>query len=241
MSLLFKLLSKKITPKSVKGLQLWIDAADTSPTNIVQSAGAVSQWSDKSGNGNHGTQGTGSARPTTDATTQNGKNVLDFDGGDDLALPSGIFSIPNGANTLFTVAKRTTEDAGVDTIIGLTESGGTRWGMRFTGTAGVVQYTSSTANNGKTNSGNTNTDFQILTGFRTGTTVSISVNGGAAESDTQGADESGVDEAFVGSQSETNFLIGSIAEIIVYDRALATAEISAVNNYLSAKWAITLA
>ena len=44
-------------------LDFWGDTLDTSPTNIVQSGGLVSQWSDKSGNGNHATQSSGSLQP----------------------------------------------------------------------------------------------------------------------------------------------------------------------------------
>ena len=56
----------------------WFDASDTG--TITQSAGDVSQWSDKSGNGNHATQGTASSQPRTGDATINGKNVLSFGG-----------------------------------------------------------------------------------------------------------------------------------------------------------------
>ena len=61
---------------------VWFDAADAS--TITSSSGAVSQWDDKSGNGRHVTQATAAAKPTTGANTQNGLNVLTFDGGDKL-------------------------------------------------------------------------------------------------------------------------------------------------------------
>lgn len=58
--------------------QLWLDASDAS--TITSSSGNVSQWDDKSGNGYHVTQATGTAQPKTGTITQNGLNVLDFDG-----------------------------------------------------------------------------------------------------------------------------------------------------------------
>lgn len=58
--------------------ELWYDAADA--TTITESGGAVSQWDDKSGNGRHATQGTGSFQPVTGATTLGGLNVIDADG-----------------------------------------------------------------------------------------------------------------------------------------------------------------
>lgn len=71
------------TPASLTGLLAWWDADD--PATIAQSEGAVSQWDDKSGSGLHVSQATASARPTTGVTTQNGRNVLVFDGNDVLA------------------------------------------------------------------------------------------------------------------------------------------------------------
>jgi hypothetical protein len=59
---------------------IWLDAADTA--TITQSLGKVSQWNDKSGNGRNVTQATSAAQPGTGAVTQNGKNVLTFDGND---------------------------------------------------------------------------------------------------------------------------------------------------------------
>lgn len=74
----------------VPSLELWLDANDTS--TITESGGSVSQWSDKSGNGNHATQGTGSAQPTTSTRAINGLNALDFDGGDSLLISSIDFT-----------------------------------------------------------------------------------------------------------------------------------------------------
>lgn len=53
------------------------DASDEA--SITESAGAVSTWADQTATGADLTA-SGSARPTTGASTQNGLNVLDFDG-----------------------------------------------------------------------------------------------------------------------------------------------------------------
>lgn len=63
-------------PTAIADLALWLDASDTA--TITHVANAVSQWDDKSGNGDHATQGTGSLQPTTNASSQNGLNVIDF-------------------------------------------------------------------------------------------------------------------------------------------------------------------
>lgn len=62
---------------------LWLDASDAA--TITSSGGKVSQWNDKSGNGRNVTQATSAAQPSTGTATQNGRNVLVFDGSDYLA------------------------------------------------------------------------------------------------------------------------------------------------------------
>ena len=64
----------------VAGYTVWLDAADTA--TITASGGAVSQWTDKSASAYTFTQATAGKKPTTGTRTQNGKNVLDMDGGD---------------------------------------------------------------------------------------------------------------------------------------------------------------
>jgi len=57
---------------------LWLDAAEASTIHEDTTPGFVSQWDDKSGNGNDVTQVTGSLQPATGTRTLNGMNVLDF-------------------------------------------------------------------------------------------------------------------------------------------------------------------
>jgi hypothetical protein len=63
------------TPEEIS-TALWLDAADSS--TITESGGAVSAFSDKSGNSRNFSQATTSMQPTTGVSTKNGLNVLDF-------------------------------------------------------------------------------------------------------------------------------------------------------------------
>ena len=65
----------KFTPKSLSGLIAWLDGADLTSLTI---ATGVSQWSDKSGNGFHAVQATGSRQPLSGVKTINGRNALQF-------------------------------------------------------------------------------------------------------------------------------------------------------------------
>lgn len=70
-------------PTDLANLLAWHDPADAA-TITDAGSGAVSQWSDKSGNGYHLTQATGTFRPTTGIRSLNGVNLLDFDGSSDV-------------------------------------------------------------------------------------------------------------------------------------------------------------
>lgn len=81
---------------------IWYDASDAS--TITEAAGRVSQWNDKSGNNYHMTQATGTNQPYTGSRTFNGKNVLDFQGGQ--FMQSGTFSeTMSRPYTMFIVCK----------------------------------------------------------------------------------------------------------------------------------------
>ncbi|OVE77886.1 hypothetical protein BVX99_01360, partial [bacterium F16] len=61
-------------------LQAWYDAADAS--SITQSGGTVSQLNDKSGSGNHASNGTIATQPGTGARNIGGRNAIEFGQGD---------------------------------------------------------------------------------------------------------------------------------------------------------------
>lgn len=64
------------TPAQLPGLALWLDAADSS--TITLNGTDVSQWDDKSGNGNHVSNATAATQPPYLATGWNGKPTLSF-------------------------------------------------------------------------------------------------------------------------------------------------------------------
>lgn len=75
-------------PSSIAGLQLWLDASDSSTlydstiggSLVTTNGAAVSRWEDKSGSGNHFTQATSNARPLLQTSSLNSKNGLLWDG-----------------------------------------------------------------------------------------------------------------------------------------------------------------
>ena len=83
-------------------LQLWLDAADED--TITESAGLVSQWDDKSGNARNATQGTAANQPTTGTQVQNGLNVLDFITNDFFSVDLNFLG--GASHTAFVVCER---------------------------------------------------------------------------------------------------------------------------------------
>lgn len=238
MSHFFSFADEAFRPNQMAGNLLWLESSDTSAANIAVSGSNVTQWTDKSGNAINGTQGTDADRPSTGGTTQNSKNTLAFDGTEDLSLPSGIFGISGSACTIFAVAKRTSEDGSPDTIFAVKASGGSKVSLFYGDVSGQVIFRSNNAAANAVNSSNTNTDFQILTARRSGTTQGISVNGDAEQTTADAADVT-CDSADIGEGSSGGFhLTGELAEIIVFNRSLSTSERLINEVYLADKWGI---
>jgi hypothetical protein len=75
--------SKLVAPTApVSGYKAWYDASDTG--TITVSGSNVTQWNDKSANGLNLVQATSAKQPLSGTRTQNGKNMIDYDGSNDL-------------------------------------------------------------------------------------------------------------------------------------------------------------
>jgi hypothetical protein len=228
-------------PQSMPGLTAWYDFSDANYLTLVSTA--ISQVLDKSGNGNNSdVQSTGTKRPTLTAAALNGLSVATFDDGDTLiaTAATSLFAIAGGASTVFSVAKRQSEDAVNDQIYMLGEGTSQRNAMRFESTAGSIRYLSRTADaGGLTSTGHTNTNYQIIMGRRSGTTQALAVNGGAEATNENGQDEPDISRLYIGSRGDIDaFLTGGIAELLFYNRSLSAAERNIVGLYLANKWGL---
>jgi hypothetical protein len=66
-------------PLSINGCQLWMDASDSSSGSMNLSGSTVTQWKDKSGNGNNTTAYSGT--PTLVSSAINGRSAISMSGG----------------------------------------------------------------------------------------------------------------------------------------------------------------
>lgn len=203
----------------------------------------ISQWNDSSGLGNHLTQSTALSQPIFTPAKLNGLATATGDAASTMVVPSGIWGLSNGNNTVIAVTNRTLAAAAVNRIFTLGASGSTRTSLEYTAVANTVDWQSRNAS-GTTVSATsfTETNFIITAAFRSGTTQSIAVNNGTATTDTNGANSSSITEGavFSASQGTTNFLTGNIAKLLIWNRALSASEILYVVRTLSNETAITI-
>lgn len=239
MSKLLNLLNKqKFTPLRLGNLELWLDGSDIN-TITKDGSNLISQWNDKSGNASHTTQTIGSNQPTYAASGQNRKSIITFDGGDFLTMPSATYTIPNNNNTIFIVLKHGVSTTN-DRIINMEESGASKYSVEYKADGTIAYHNSATGT--AVSATLTETNFTIVTSYLSGTTQSIAVNGGTATTNASGNTGATITAAAIGGNATGTgqLLEGSIAEIIIYTRALPAVEIKLVNRYLSNKWGIAL-
>jgi len=96
-------------PTDIAGLQLWLDASDLS-TITKDGSNYVSQWNDKSGNGNNANQANATYRPIYEAADQSVNFNADYMVFPEITAKAGIFIVRNvnGSNA----------NAGVTPLVG---------------------------------------------------------------------------------------------------------------------------
>lgn len=216
---------------------LWLDASDTA---TITDTGTFT-WADKRANGLSGIQPTAGQKPVSGTRTINSLNVLDFDGVDDhLLLPSGLYGITNGPNTLMVVCALDNVSTQQRILWGATATvGEIRYGLDvYSGGLQVLRANNSTLSNyAEKSSIGTSTDARLLTMFRNGTDIEVFHNGGVPATSTTGINGTltwmGIGSGGPTISVPTN---GVIAEILLWDRVLTDTEAENVGAYLKVKW-----
>ena len=242
-------------PLTVSGLQLWLDAADSSTLfdataggNLVTTDGAaVARWADKSGLGNHATQTTANARPLLKTNIKNGRNVIRFDGQNDVINAGG--NLMRSAHTMFIVVNNLAKGRGYHNLFfGITPNiNGLYYGMinnsaptggtpnkLSTGRKGVA---ADAQESGTTSFGT----YALFSATRSGTASTLFKNGsqvGVNSNWTYQIDGDQLTTIGCENLSSSNPLYGDVSEILIYNAALTTTQRQAVETYLNTKWAL---
>ncbi len=219
------------------------DSTDSS--SITETGSLVSQWNDKSGNGNHLTA-TGSERPTLVASGINGAQSIEFNGtSNEMTWSSALIS---GTHTIIIVFESEIES-----------SEGTLIGQFAAGQAGRLLYVTNQDDGGLTSAGQFNafvngvTDGAggsgLLDSFSISATKTIfsSVSSGLGNSEGFKIYKDGVEQdsgtlnsIYTGGNTTignapgiTFFFDGQISKIAIWDVALTDAERTDAENFLS--------
>lgn len=229
------------TPPHASLLQLWLDPAGPD-TSVV--SGAVAQLGDRSGHGRHFTQATATQRPafnTVDARFGR-RPTLTFDGVDDWMSCTASFALtPSGIATIFTVLKA---DAAHTGQVFAGAGGSTRaityrlagdYGHRYEA-AGAYRQRRPTVGDVPVRLAvivdATNASAQVPAEWVNGTKNSgvLQTSGSPAAS----GFPSGTPR--IGSSGASQWLNGTIAEVLVFDGALTDGEVAEVDTWLADRY-----
>ncbi|MEX2597459.1 MAG: T9SS type A sorting domain-containing protein [Salibacteraceae bacterium] len=218
-------------------------------TTLGGNNASIQQWNDLSGNGNHAIETTPAFMPTLETNQANGFSSLMFDGGNDRILSSGVAT--SNQTTIFVAVKfnaLTNNNDGIiqaspagtaftssvnDKSIGMwiNTSNGNIWGRG-------IQSNNTQRNISQTTSLSTGQFYIIAQDFN-GSTIQQYVNGATAGNTIYNGTIKSWTEFGIARQG-TESLDGELLEIIVYTNSVNAAQRIIIDNYLAAKYNLTL-
>ena len=234
-------------PTQISGCQLWLDAADSS-TITFSSGTSVSQWNDKSGLNNHALQGTTANQPST-YISANGLTGMNF------GLSNffrGSFSSPITGTTLsaFIILNMNSSTYNYGRALSLSTNnnndylagaGGTNISRNSTNVA-LWQEAFGGSGTAGPFSINTSTTYLIDSMFD-GTTHIAYLNASNVASVATSTNFSiylfGIGfQAYQLVSASSDYWIGYINEVVIYNTALTEAQRKNVEGYLAQKWGL---
>lgn len=225
-------------PTDIAGLVLWLAADRIS--GLVNND-PVGTWSDLSGNANDATQGTAAKKPVYRVNQVGGYPAVLFDGVDDYLDIGGVTMDPAATGyTAFAVCSGASSVAG-NRIFQQRDGTGTGRGFLYVVTNGAnVQLESFLGGVALDSTANyTENTWLVYDVTWDRTTQAFRKNGAADGSNTPTAGSAtGGWLLGIGKDLATGAWSGSITEVILYNRALSTAEMGQVERYLGRKYGI---
>ena len=228
----------------IPGISVYFDATNNTFTPNSNDGSDITQWSDSSGaSHNANPDGGPSARPTVKTNIQNGKNVLRFDGNDNLSVSSATYLANKTGFTMYVVARASAFLAGNTAITSSNAPGGggkiyhngTNWGVRIAGCTGISTVTGN--NNfhlfGLVYDGNGSTNADKVK-FRFNQQEQALTYTGTAASSTS----STINTFYIGNENGLEYFNGDIGEVAIWTKTLSPNEITSVETYLKNKWGL---
>jgi hypothetical protein len=225
--------AKQFDPRTIPGLFAWWDPSNS--TSVTLNGSAISALADVTGNGRNAVQAVGSAQPLIG--TINDRNAIVGDNGDVL-IATASYSIT--AQSTFAVFRAETY-----TSFGriVTQESDTQNAVYIP----LLLPNDSTFRIGSYFDGGYRSSMTIAQGasvigesHHDGSTLRCVANGVSGATYTKALGFSPTKLALANGLSVSNALLGRIGEVLVWNRALTSAEIVRVRRYLSAKWRISV-
>ena len=229
------------------GLLAWYDARDVARITFG-SGTAVSQWNDKSGSGNHASQGTAASQPAWTENVLKSKPVVRFN--DDRLNCGTVILTGTSARTTICVVQASPSAPGFNAILSLSESttAGEGYDVVTGASTGKLAVLVNSGNRIFNETAESTTNFFVVSILNPTTPntdntygalhqVALTVASTAARAISTG--NTGVTRLGQNlANSSTNALVGDLCELVFYNRELSAAEVIAVENYLRGKWII---
>ncbi len=213
-------------PNSVTGLVAWYDANDSA--TITKSADRVSQWNDKSSQGNNLVQATGADQPLWVNAVQNGKPIIRFDGVSEHMedLVTNTYTQPT---TLFMVCSTPTENGGNRAFF---DGDSARNLLNLQSPNQYRIYAGASLIGGTLSAG-----FKLFRAKFNGASSSLHINNSSilsGDAGTQGL-EGIIIGALNGFTGPSNF---DVCEVLFYDANVSAGDITSIESYLNTKWGL---
>ena len=232
--------TKSFAPPVPANLSLWLDASDASAMTV--SGSSVSAWNDKSGAGNNVSQSTAADMPQLIAAASgiNNRSVLSFDGSSQFLQTAGNFvTYVQPVVTIFLAEKQgSLPSEYAFSMYGSAPFLTQRFSLTDPWSGNSILWDYGDASNNRVNVANQWTGVHVaeMGGNETAGTAYLSFDGTQVGSITGVTTPPAFSSPLYLAKFDTVYFNGSLAEMLVYSRALTPSEAQDVEGYEAWKW-----
>ena len=232
-------------PTQISGLTLWLDANDSGSLYQVSNGtnpalnnnDFIGLWKDKSGNSNNATQSTASLRPYVVASGQNSKNIIRFPYAAWNAATGPYMNATIGslsAYSVFIICKFRTNELYSMVLTG----GSNQFEVRNYSTTGYIEWNIAGGYFPRDTVSNVGS-YILIELTRSGSDYTLYKNGISVGTSNNASSLNIGSTIFISSRSGNSYYFdGDMAEIIIYNSAITTAQRQQVEAYLNQKWGV---